>query len=65
MSCVNKTNATENLKLRILEQKLRNDLAPRDLEILEELVRLPEDAYLYVYANGVLQRTSANEFWAK
>jgi hypothetical protein len=65
MSHINRTNTNENIKLRILEQRLREDLAPKDLETLEELSRLPEDAYLYVFADGRLQKTSASEFWAK
>lgn len=65
MNHINRANTNENIKLRILEQKLREDLAPKDLETLEELSRLPEDAYLYVFADGKLQKTSASEFWAK
>jgi hypothetical protein len=58
-------DTAENIKLRILETRLRNDLAPSDVDSLEELKALPENAYLYVYSDGQLQKMSATEFWAK
>ena len=58
-------DTVENIKLRILETRLRNDLAPSDVDSLEELKALPENAYLYVYSDGQLQKMSATEFWAK
>ena len=50
-SCQNKnvSNASDNIKLKILEDKLRNDLVPQDLTTLPDISSVSESEYLYVY----------------
>ena len=50
-ACQNKnvSNASDNIKLKILEDKLRNDLVQKDLTDLPEVSEVKSSDYLYVY----------------
>jgi hypothetical protein len=50
-SCQTKTvsNASDNIKLKILEDKLRNDLVEKDLTDLPEVSEVKSSDYLYLY----------------
>lgn len=64
-SCQNKpvSNASDNIKLKILEDKLRNDLVQKDLTDLPEVSEVKSSDYLYVYDSEQEQakKISANE----
>jgi DNA-directed RNA polymerase subunit RPC12/RpoP len=64
-SCQNKpvSNASDNIKLKILEDKLRNDLVQKDLTDLPEVSEIKSSDYLYVYDSEQEQvkKISANE----
>ena len=42
-------NASDNIKYKILEDKLRNDLVPRDASQLEDYTEIAASDYLYLY----------------
>lgn len=64
-SCQNKSvsNASDNIKLKILEDKLRNDFVEKDLTNLPEVSEVKSSDYLYVYDSEQEQvkKISANE----
>jgi hypothetical protein len=52
LCCTNKPiapNASDNIKYKILEDKLRNDLVPRDASQLEDYTEIAASDYLYLY----------------
>ena len=42
-------STSENIKLKVLEDRLKAELAPRDLSVLKELLDLHDGDYVYVY----------------
>lgn len=64
-SCQNKpvSNASDNIKLKILEDKLRNDFVEKDLTNLPGVSEVKSSDYLYIYDSEQEQvkKISANE----
>jgi len=58
-------NTIDNIKLKVLEDKLRNDLAPKP-KFLNPLEEIPSGSLLYVAtSDGKLYTTTVDEFCAK
>lgn len=57
-------SASENIKISILEDRLRDQLVPKDTTILELLENLSENEYLYIYNENTkeLKKVSASNF---